>query len=83
MLFTAAGRKVFLFVSGVHRNIPTGARKSDAGHALQGVGEGPSQAGAPELEKLQKESLIKEELLDFYVFFRPVSECCLMYEIPS
>lgn len=51
MLFTMAGRKVFLFVSEVHWKHPRWAMERDAGHALQGAGEGLSQAGAPELEK--------------------------------
>lgn len=49
-------------------NIPTGAWKSDAGHALRTVGEGMSQAGVLELEKSWKELLIREEFVGFLSF---------------
>lgn len=62
-----AGRKVFLFVSEVWKH-PRWVWKSDAGHALQSVGEGLSQAGVPEFEKMQKESLIREEFVVFLYF---------------
>lgn len=68
MLFTSAGRKVFLFVSEVHWQHPHWGWKSDAGHALRTVGEGMSQAGVPELEKLRKELLIREEFVGFLSF---------------
>lgn len=41
----------------------SGLWKSDAGHTLQGIGEGLGQARVPELEKLQRESPVREEFV--------------------
>lgn len=49
-------------------NVPGGIWKSGAGHALQSVGEGLSQAGVLESEEVQNESLIREEFVGFLSF---------------